>query len=231
VTSDSRPIVTPRLVAGIALSVFGVLLALDNADVIEASQYFRYWPVALMAMGGALILQAREGSNSIGGMILVAAGGWLLLNTLDIIDIGLWDVFWPLALILIGANLIRGTWRRKEGSASDTVNLIAVLSGVERSAGVSNFRGGELIAFMGGCDLDLRQATLPPGGEATLDCFAMMGGLEIKVPKTWIVDTRVLPVMGGIEDGTLPPGEEAVANPPRLLLRGLVIMGGIEIKN
>ena len=230
-TPDSRPIVTPRLIAGIALSVFGILLALGNADVIDAGQYLRYWPVALMAMGAALIMQSRNGSNSIGGMILVAAGGWLLLNTLDIIDVGLWDVFWPLALILIGANLIRGTLRRTEGSASDTVNLMAILSGVERSAGMSNFRGGELIAFMGGCDLDLRQATLPPGGEATIDCFAMMGGMEIKVPKTWVVDSRVLPVMGGIEDGTVPPSGDVVANPPRLLLRGLVIMGGIEIKN
>ena len=43
--------------------------------------------------------------------------------------------------------------------------------------------GGVVTAFLGGSHIDLRQATIPRGEEATLDIFAMMGGCEIIVVK------------------------------------------------
>ncbi len=225
--------VTPRLVLGVLLSLIGILLALDNIDILNARPYLRYWPVVLIVMGAIVIGRARDSGGSFGGIVLAAAGTWLLLNTLDIVDVRLWDVFWPLVLILVGANLVRQTLQRGRAPApaSDTVSLMAVLSGVQRASNAKAFKGGELFAFMGGCDLDLRQASLAPGEEATIDCFAMMGGLDIKVPQAWAVDTRVLPLMGGVEDNTsVPPGESALPG-PRLVLRGMVIMGGIEVKN
>ena len=58
---------------------------------------------------------------------------------------------------------------------------------------------------MGGAQLDLRQATIPPGEEAVLDIFVVMGGCEIFVPSSWTVVTPLVPVMGGIDDKRLPP--------------------------
>ena len=69
----------------------------------------------------------------------------------------------------------------------------------------SPFRGGEMTAFMGGCELDLRQAEMAPGEDATIDVFAVMGGHEIRVPETWAVVTKAVPIMGGVEDRTRPP--------------------------
>ena len=83
-----------------------------------------------------------------------------------------------------------------------------------------------MTAFMGGCAIDLRQAAIH--GEAVIDVFAMWGGIEISVPDTWTVIDRVTPIMGGVEDSTRAPG-----NPQghTLIVRGVVVMGGIEIKN
>jgi hypothetical protein len=62
-----------------------------------------------------------------------------------------------------------------------------------------------------------------------------MGGCEIFVPTAWTVTTPVVPVMGGIDDKRLAPlpGADGIsARPaPRLVLRGLIMMGGIEIKS
>jgi len=79
---------------------------------------------------------------------------------------------------------------------------------------------------LGGCELDLRHAAID--GEAVIDVFAMWGGIEIKVPENWSVSGRVTPILGGYEDKTrrVPDGTNQ-----RLLVRGLVIMGGVEIKN
>ena len=58
--------------------------------------------------------------------------------------------------------------------------------------------------------------------------FAMWGGIELKVPPDWIVDMRVAAFLGGYEDKTTLP---AAPDAPRLIVSGLITMGGAEVKN
>jgi hypothetical protein len=74
--------------------------------------------------------------------------------------------------------------------------------------------------------VDLRNAAI--NGDAVIDVFAMWGGIEIRVPESWTVVGRVTPLMGGFEDHTRAP---QAATTHRLTVRGMVIMGGVEIKN
>jgi hypothetical protein len=120
---------------------------------------------------------------------------------------------------------------------SPHVSMFSILSGVRRANAASPFRGADITAFMGGAHLDLRLATIPPGGEAVIDVTAVMGGVEIVVPPHWAVATPLVPFMGGIEDKRLPPlpvdGKIPVpdANTPRLVIRGFVMMAGVELKS
>jgi len=57
--------------------------------------------------------------------------------------------------------------------------------------------------------------------------FSMWGGIEIRVPPDWTVVSHVDPIMGGYDDSTQPPKEEA----KRFVIRGAVVMGGIEVTN
>jgi len=118
---------------------------------------------------------------------------------------------------------------------SEKLSMFAVWSSVRRASAASPFRGGDITAIMGGGQLDLRLATIPNGEEAVLDIVAVMGGVEIIVPSSWEVSTPILPFMGGVEDKRLPtlPNDPNVArreNGGRLVLRGLVMMGGVHIK-
>jgi hypothetical protein len=129
----------------------------------------------------------------------------------------------------------RHTRESSRADAQDTLNIFVVMGGMKRNSTSQHFRGGEVTAVMGGAQLDLRQATIPPGEEAALDIFAVMGGCEIKVPPSWTVVTPIVPIMGGIDDkrpASLPGDAETFAGKPapRLVLRGLLLMGGIEIK-
>jgi hypothetical protein len=118
---------------------------------------------------------------------------------------------------------------------SERLSMFAFWSSVRRASVASPFRGGDITAIMGGGQLDLRLATIPPGEEAILDIVAVMGGVEILVPSNWEVSTPIFPFMGGIEDKRFPP----LPNDPnavrkeggRLVLRGLVMMGGVHIKS
>jgi len=106
------------------------------------------------------------------------------------------------------------------------VSAVAVLSGLNRGNNSKTFHGGDLTAVLGGCEIDLRQASIE--GEAIIDVFAMWGGIEIRVPENWSVSGRVTPILGGYEDKTRPARD---ATAQRLVVRGFVIMGGVEIKN
>ena len=110
-------------------------------------------------------------------------------------------------------------------SGESTFSNKAFLSGVERKYSSSNFRRGEVEAFMGGVDLDFRDAIIE-GDEARLDVTAVMGGVTIRVPRTWNVVNRVEPVLGGVEDHT-----SSMNGNKRLVIEGTVLMGGLEIKN
>ena len=160
-----------------------------------------------------------------------------------IVRVGFWEMFWPLVLIGIGVALVMQTLGRRTREVStatadrdNTLAVFAVMGGVKRISTAERFRGGEVTALMGGTQIDLRRAAIPPGEEAVIDVFVIMGGGEILVPSSWTVVTSLVPVMGGVDDKRLPPlpgsAEGLAGKPaPRLVLRGLLLMGGIEIKS
>ena len=59
-----------------------------------------------------------------------------------------------------------------------------------------------------------------------IDVFVLWGGVEIMVPPDWAVSNQVTPIMGGAEDGST--GTQASRH--RLVVKGVVIMGGVDIK-
>ncbi|CAN5702286.1 DUF5668 domain-containing protein [soil metagenome] len=221
---------TPHLMFGLLLLLLGVVFTLDNLDILEAERLLPYWPVGLIVIGVAKLGQVHSGhGRAVGGILFIGAGVWLLLDNLNLIDVSLF-AFWPVLLIVAGGVIVLQSIRRPrlhaEATGHQSVNAIAVMSGVNRGSNSASFRGGELAAFMGGCEIDLRQAAIH--GEAVIDVFAMWGGIAIFVPENWTVIGRVMPLMGGFDDTTRPPKE---ATEHRLIVRGVVLMGGVEVKN
>jgi predicted membrane protein len=221
----------PRIVFGLFVVAIGVLFTLDNLGLVEASTYLRFWPVAFIAVGVASLTQARRSGGYVSGLVWITIGSWLLLDELDVIRVRFWD-FWPLLLILLGGTIV---WRALGPSASGSGDMadaasivrgLAVMSGVKRTNASPSFRGGDLTAVMGGCEIDLRQATIT-GGPAVIDVLAFWGGIELRVPERWLIDSKITPFLGGVEDRTRPTGEAS----ERLVIKGVVVMGGIEIKN
>jgi predicted membrane protein len=114
---------------------------------------------------------------------------------------------------------------RRWVSTDSNFNETAVLGGVERTNNSQNFRSGEASAFMGGVNIDLRDATME-GSEATIHVSAVMGGIDLRVPRNWTVVNHVTPVMGGVDDRT-----NSSDSHKRLIIEGTVMMGGLDIRN
>lgn len=227
--STTKIRVTPRLIVGLGILAFGVLWTLDNLDILEAEQYVEWWPAVLIAVGLVRLLDPMSGKA--GSVILIAIGSVLLLDSLDYLDVDLFDLI-PVIIALVGAKLIWDTFRRREAARSgerdpnSTVRPFAMWAGVKRQITSKEFRGGEATAIMGGVELDLREATIKDG-QAVIDVFALMGGIELRVPENWTIVPQAFPIMGAVEDKTRLPKEPG----PQLLIKGMVIMGGVEVKN
>jgi predicted membrane protein len=230
---------SPRVIVGICLALVGVVLMLDRIGLVDAEVAFRLWPAAIIIIGAASYARGPERAGRSNGIILMVVGSWLLLSSLGVIRVSFWQLFWPMVLIGIGTALVMQTLQHKVDpslpAGSDWVKIIAVLGGVNRVSASPRFRGGDIAAFMGGGRLDLRQATIAPGEEATVDILMLMGGFEIFVPANWVVATPAVPFMASVEDHRLPvvptPGAAPQADAPRLVLRGFLMMSGIHIRN
>jgi predicted membrane protein len=115
------------------------------------------------------------------------------------------------------------------GSVQPThASLFALMSSSKRRWGRSLFRSADATSFMGGCELDLRDALVGAGETAFIDVFVVMGGVNIFVPPNWTVSQEVVPLLGGVQDKTrsIPAGPAQ-----HLVVRGTVVMGGVEISN
>jgi len=219
---------SPQLLLGLMVMFLGVIFTLDNLDLIPSGEVLRYWPVALVLFGLYMVGEAQELPGRFTGGLIAVAGFLLLLESLGRLSFRIWD-FWPLALVFVGFNLIWQALQRRgrPGDSNRTISGIGVLGGFNRTCNSPDFQGGELTAFMGGCEVDLRQASMEVD-EAVIHTFAFWGGIEIRVPEDWTVTCKVFPFMGGVEEKTVAPETGPTKN---LVIKGFAIMGGVEIHN
>ncbi len=250
--------ISPRLVFGFAVMAVGLLLTLDNLGVLEARHYWRYWPVILIVGGLAKTVESMRECGRPVGMGLVVIGVVLLIANFGLLPV---RQLWPLFLLGLGASIVwkalarrgaegpdvadrikdtirssvEGTVRSSmegaprssaEGGTSPSLSAFAVLVGVRRASNAQDFKRGDAFALMGGCELDLREASMKDD-EAVFDVFALMGGVEMRVPDDWVVDNRGFALLGGFVDKTRPVRDAK----KRLILTGLAVMGGVEVKN
>jgi len=229
-----RPRFTPQVVIGLMVIALGVIYTLDNMGLIVADDYLQYWPAGLVLVGAIKVWTARrDGHGWFGGLLFLGIGSYMLINRIAYIRIDAREVF-PLILVFLGGFMVwRGFFGGARGRQADGMSRfssLAVMGGCSRRSNSQTFEGADLTAIMGGCDIDLRQASIAPNTEAVIDVFAFWGGIDLKVPEDWVVVNRVIPLMGDVDDKTRTPVSSSTPV-KRLILRGIVIMGGIGVKN
>ena len=229
---------------GFIIVLVGTALLLHHLDIIPFDPVARFWPMILVLFG---VMHLTTRSGSFLGILLILAGTVLQLNRLGITHLSFADL-WPIALIAVGLLLMwgsletRGFLRAKAKAFKDfrdqvtgatgpltMLNAVAVFGGCERRVAGENFQGGRATAVFGSIELDFRYADMQD--EAILEINCIFGGVEIRVPETWHVHSRNLPVFGGYEDKTRHPNNPAVGSPKTLIVTGMIVFGGIEIKN
>lgn len=105
---------------------------------------------------------------------------------------------------------------------------MAVMSGVVRRGAWVVPKHIQAVAFMGGVELDLREAILDPR-VTEISVLAVMGGVVVTVPPNVRLESDGFAFMGGFEDQLKQPAS-GDPNAPVVKLTGFAFMGGVEVR-
>lgn len=125
----------------------------------------------------------RNQGQLIFGGVLVLLGVLSLLSTL--FNVNLWAFCWPVGFIVLGAWLVFRPRMVAPGWETDMTFI-----GERKRTGNWPVRNEEFWMGVGDLDLDLTQASLPPG-ETTLRVRTFVSDVDIKVPSSIGVSIHV----------------------------------------
>jgi len=222
----------------------GVLLLLNQNGIVRFEDVWRLWPMLLVIAGAARMSQGGSSAQMVGGLMM-AVGVVLELAEFHLIPYRVWDL-WPLGIIAVGLMLL---WRSLQPKDDDDLvqdnprngpqsrrvvfngpapDNLSIFGGGERRISDSDFTRADVLAIFGGYKLDLRKAAMK-GSSAKVEAVALFGGVEIVVPENWNVVVRGVGIFGGYADESHHPSAREPA--PALIVEGVALFGGVNIKN
>jgi predicted membrane protein len=126
------------------------------------------------------------------------------------------------------ADPLQATGTQGTNDQGEYIDIQAVFGGVKRNIQSKNFKGGEIVSFMGGAEVNFMQADIQH--PVVLEVNNVFGGTKLIIPSSWDVKNEISAVFGGVEDkrsfnsGTPDPEK-------KIYIKGSCVFGGIELAN
>lgn len=227
---------------GFILLTAGMLILSTNFNLLPWSvhQLIFNWRTLLIAIGVVLIFR---GGKQVPGLVLIGIGSFFHLQGFLGIDFSVRELLLPALFIFLGVAILFKRHRPvqtkvchhhlfdcKAPSGDDYIEEIAIFGGGERQIVSRSFCGGKVIAVFGGSTLSFIQSVLAPGPQ-TLDLLMLFGGTKLIVPSDWRVRIEVISIFGGFSDKRLNIQPSANAEAGELVIKGIALFGGGEIKS
>lgn len=235
-----------RFYTGIILILVGAVILMKRVGVFIPSWLYD-WSAIIVLVG--IISGIKVRFRGVSWIIMIAVGLFFMSDEL-IKDVEIRRFLWPSLIIGIGILFI---FRPKVSSLSqdplfnlrpknkpdnenefppsseDRIDSTSVFGEVKKTVTSKNFKGGEVVCFMGGSQINLTQADIQ--GPVFLEVTIVFGGAKLVVPPNWEIRSETVAVFAGIEDKrNLLPGSKF--DPDKvLILSGTSVFGGIEIKS
>jgi predicted membrane protein len=246
-----------RAIAGLLLLIIGILLLLKTTGAIIFPAWFFTWPMILIAFGIFSGIKHGFRGPIWAIMLLIGGFGLAdkMDPTMQLTRF-IWPVVIMaigLMFILRPRRRCRDKWRgyhdrwnqpatATEGADAnaetaydaaaddrrDFLEVTSVFGGVKKNVLSKSFKGGDIVSFMGGSEIDLTQADF--NGRITIDATNIFGGTKLIVPPTWDVQSDITAIFGGVDDKRQVSGINLDPNKV-LILDGTCMFGGIEIRS
>jgi hypothetical protein len=238
-----------RFFTGVVMIVVGGAILLKRLGVPFPGWLYD-WSAIVILIG--LISGIKVRFKGVSWIIIMSIGVFFMLDEV-VRDKNIRPYIWPALIIGIGLILLFRPKRKtiniqdvEEGlppavietkpydtevnmAIDDYIDCTSVFGEVKKMVTSKSFKGGEIVCFMGGSQINLTQADIH--GPIFLEVTIVFGGTKIVVPPNWEVRSESVAVFAGIEDKrNLLPGSRFDPN-KILIIKGTSVFGGIEIKS
>ncbi|MET3113668.1 putative membrane protein [Pedobacter sp. CG_S7] len=230
---------TNRVWSGLIILAIGIVFFLKNFGV-NIADWVLSWHMLLIAIG--FFIGVKRNFRGGGWLIMVLIGGYFAIEAIGGFNFG--KYYFAVIFIILGLYMIfkpktesLRLWKSKSADTAhyeevidknDIIDSVNVFGGSHQKVYSKTFKGGNVLAIFGGCELNLTQADFQD--TITIDVIAFFGGVKIVIPPNWQVKSEVVAIFGGMDD------KRAVApindGPLKIvIIKGVAMFGGVEIKN
>ncbi len=195
--------------SGLFLIAFGAFFTLKKAfeDIFDVDRLA--WPIVIIGVGLYLILKPKGSFKGFKNRRSNILGGE---TTPD-------DTFGGYAETEVNAD--------DKSSNVDYLESVNVFAGSHHIVYSKNFKGGDLTAVFGGCDVNLTQADFDK--KVVVNITAIFGGVKIIVPPGWQIKQEVTAIFGGFDDKRKMRAVEDLDKV--LIITGVALFGGVDIRS
>lgn len=222
---------------GVLIILAGVFLMLKKLGVVYFA-WHTFWPVILIAVG--LFIGMKKRFHGHAWWIISLIGIAHLVPEFMIGDTSSSNLMLPLALIIGGLVMVfrskkNDRWKdtmQVVTSNENMINLDVTFGGRKEIVTSKEFKGGNVSATFGGCEVNMVQAdaTEQP---MVLNLKVSFGGVELIVPSHWELQNEIEPTFGSVEDHRAIRTTSSTISEVKkvLILKGNCSFGSIEIKS
>jgi len=241
-TGSTRRFANGRVWAGLIVITVGTLWIAREAGA-DIPRWLFSGPMLLIALG--VFIGTRHNFRNWVWLIPIGIGTALLADRYWFFEFNIKEFIWPSVVIIIGLVMIfRQKRKHQDGwidwkktniesanasltGEEDMIDAVSVFGSTRKNILSKNFRGGEVVNFFGGTELNLSQADITT--PIVLDMTQVFGGSKLIVPANWRIQSELVSVFGGVEDKRMI---QPNIDPTKvLILRGTNVFGGLEIKS
>jgi predicted membrane protein len=231
---ENRNSVDKRVVLGSILIGLGGLFFLNSLDIFSFNfgRVIFSWPFFFIVIGMYLTLNTSR--KMFGGILAGLGFVFILPRIFPTIDYD-GSVVVSIFLIAFGAYIILNQKKKAEvvnelgQITKDVIDDVAIFGGGTKIVNSDNFRGGNVTAVFGGSEIILKGCKLAEGTNS-IDILAIFGGTTIVVPNDWNVVMNVTSIFGGFSNKSVKDPSAFVDLSKTLIIKGLVVFGGGELK-
>ncbi len=221
---------------GVLLVIVGGLLIANAIDLLpyKITDILISWEMVLIVVG---VFSLVNNQSKVIGIILISLGVFFLFDNYWDFPYYVRKAFWPSVVVVFGLYLILSPPKffrhKKDGNKEDSrdfIDEVSIFGGSERVVTSNEFKGGKATSIFGGSKINLMNSQLAEG-ENILDTISLFGGTTIIVPAGWNVQIQVASIFGGFSDKRERMPNLVFDQEKVLVIKGLAIFGGGEVKS
>lgn len=214
--------ITGAVPAGLALITLGVLLLLDQLDVVDGAALFAdFWPLVILLPG----LWWLATGAPVWGTILAVVGALFLLDRLELTEVSFAALIGPSVAVIAGVAIIRAGVGLRRSARAATGQLDTARPSTRQPAD-DRVRGSSAVAVFGEARLTV---TDDGTGSAAIPVAvtSVFGEVRVGVPAGWRVRDRTSVVLG---ESKVPDDQPSYPEAPVVELHGLVLFGEANVR-